>query len=547
LSPSIHAPPRPHRNMDLDRIKQHLTVGVAIAAGMLVALFVGQQAGVGNYGKIAYIFAGLFWGMLALVLQQRTWILIPLFWACTGQLTSLPAPVSLRELIAVLTFVTFVIFLAFKIIRTRPEVGAADILLLTCLVWLAFAFARNPTGLLIFQTDRVGARPYFAVLIATLAYWVLSRSQASPTLARRLPWGVFVVIATVSLVSLLCEKVPQFAGMLGWLYSDFDAAARLEATPINYGEAFEPVRYWMFDVPGRIGVVALCAFYRPLSLLNPLRLWRFLLFGVCMVAILVSGFRSGFIYAGMAFLAGSYLHRGKGEVIRIVFVAIPLLAIAVMAQGRFVELPLVVQRTLSFLPGEWDFEAKLYAQASTTWRTEMWEEVVKTDRYIENKVLGDGFGLTREQVERIRAINSLPVITNETAQENAKITGAFHSGPLNTIRVFGGIGLVFFYWLLFAIARLSLRLLWDSRGTPFYPLAILFAIRSVVEPVYFTVVFGAFENDFPETIFRLSMLKMLQNSLVTWAANNPRPETSADTGSIANVAASEPVLVHHDG
>jgi hypothetical protein len=499
--------------MDIDRIKQHLASGVTIAVGVLLALFVGSQAGAGKFGLVAYVLLGMIWAFVALAMQERCGLLIPLFWMMTGQLSQMPVAVTLRELVVILVAVTFAVFIALKIVRGRPKMEAVDFTLLVCLLWLGFAFARNPAGLEIFGSDRIGGRPYFGIFVATLAFWVLVRSSGSPRAIRFLPWAMAALVFIFGFISLACEAIPQFAGLIGPFYSDFNAIDR-QATAINSLDPTyqDQTRYWMLEMPGRFLAILLCSAYRPLSLLNPFRLIRFLLFQVALWAIAFSGFRSGIIYAGFAFIIGSYLQRGRVEAIRICVVALPLLAILVLGQGRLYDLPIPVQRTLSFLPGNWDLETKQLADTSTDWRRQIWHEVVTTDRYIENKFLGDGFGLTRQQHERIKAINAQSVVSVEQTQENAKLTGAFHSGPLNTIRTFGYVGLVFYYVLLFLIARYAVRIQREMRNTPFRTLAILLTIRSIADIIYFTVVFGAFENDFAETIFRLAMLKMLYNS-----------------------------------
>ena len=57
-------------------------------------------------------------------------------------------------------------------------------------------------------------------------------------------------------------------------------------------------------------------------------------------------------------------------------------------------LPPNIQRSLSFLPGTWDQRIRDDANESTDWRVEMWIEVLSSDRYIHDKILGDGLGFS---------------------------------------------------------------------------------------------------------------------------------------------------------
>ena len=66
----------------------------------------------------------------------------------------------------------------------------------------------------------------------------------------------------------------------------------------------------------------------------------------------------------------------------------------------------------------------------------MWKEVLISDKYIENKLLGDGFGFTRRQYATMQQLTQFGGST-EDVQENAMITGGVHSGPISAIRYVG--------------------------------------------------------------------------------------------------------------
>jgi hypothetical protein len=77
-------------------------------------------------------------------------------------------------------------------------------------------------------------------------------------------------------------------------------------------------------------------------------------------------------------------------------------------------------------------------------------------------------------------------------QETMMITGGYHSGPVQTVRTVGYVGLII---LLFAMVRLAVhghRQIKRCENTDWYPFALFFGIPTVVGPIFFTFVFGEF-------------------------------------------------------
>jgi hypothetical protein len=173
-------------------------------------------------------------------------------------------------------------------------------------------------------------------------------------------------------------------------------------------------------------------------------------------------------------------------------------------------LPLGVQRTLSFLPGHWDSRAVKDAEASTEWRLQMWKEIPKSSRYIHNRLMGDGFGFTRAE---LLAMERQQFRTGELSQEDSLIIGAFHNGPLSTVRYVGFFGFLLYYGLLICAAVNGARLIRAAAGTDFYPIALFIGVWLVWEPINFVAIFGSYDSGLPNTIFSIGMLKMVRNSL----------------------------------
>ena len=303
--------------------------------------------------------------------------------------------------------------------------------------------------------------------------------------------------------------------MLGNFYSTFSVDTRLTGAEVygEFADAESNPRQVALLTPGQTLGTVLTVYFRPLTLVNPLYIFRFLVFLVAVTIIFYSGFRNVLFSLLAWMLLSSYYQRGWQEVFRMCAILVPGLLFLGFLQGTVIDLPMPAQRALTFLPGNWSEAARADASASTKWRVDMWKDAIFTDKYIEDKIFGDGFGVSYAQMNRILAMQSTLLTNAEQGQESTAILGNFHSGPVSTIRFTGYIGLFLFLALMIQAMRVGHRILLRARNTPFQTLALFTCIPIVFRPVFFTFVFGGLVDDFPTTVIAIGMLKMLSNSL----------------------------------
>ena len=165
-----------------------------------------------------------------------------------------------------------------------------------------------------------------------------------------------------------------------------------------------------------------------------------------------------------------------------------------------------MQRTLSFLPGDWDTAMVIDAEASAEWRYVIWRNVWNSGhKYIDNWWFGDGFGMTQAQFREM--------INSRDCQENAAINGDYHSLPLSAIRTVGYVGFSFFCILLFATAAYSWKLIRLATGTPFFSVALFMGVPAIVTPLPELCLTGFFDYSYETCIFTIAMMRMVGRSL----------------------------------
>ena len=231
-------------------------------------------------------------------------------------------------------------------------------------------------------------------------------------------------------------------------------------------------------------------------------------------AIFLSGFRSLLLFALASFVISAILRRQLQDLWSAMAAASLTLLLVIVLQGNVLQLPLTMQRALSWLPGDWDMRAREDAEYSTLWRVEMWGWAWNDDRIIRNKVWGQGFGLNLEDMKLIT--NSLMAqqggsgILGGSDREATMLTGSFHSGPLSSIRFIGIVGLSLYFPLMCYMAVLAWRLCNSARGSKAFTLALFVGIPIICEPFTFVFIFGALDSNYPQLLFWAGLLNMTQ-------------------------------------
>ena len=508
---------------------------IVMVLGLFFAIFLGQTVANENFRLIGLMVGLAVAVIVGLSMRQKVWLLIPLCWLLVGKISILPLPFSVRDMGVLMAFGMFLFFYAFKMVQPSRATNRYDIILWINLVYLGSVYLRNPVGTAAFGSEMIGGRPYIDILIALMAYWVLQRVTITPQEGYRLPILLSLGSAVVSGLGVLTIKFPQLVPFIFPFYSGIEVGAYLKDASEESTDDYRltPLSSWG-SVMGRAAV----AYFSPQDLMLFLRpLWSIVYYSA-IICCLISGFRSGFVYFAIFSAASSYFRRGFAEVFRIGVAIVFGVILIMFAQGNGVPVHSGIQRALSFIPGPWDPEIVGAAQSSTDWRFEMWEIALTSDKYIKHKILGDGFGykLSELALQQSTMAHQGGFI-GENAAEAFMVAGAFHSGPVSSIRFVGLIGLILFTVFLIACAFYAWKLILRARGTPFFPLALFIGTPAIYKPIEFWFVFGGLDSDYPMAIFALGMLNLTAGALEVYEKNK-KMDAVAPQGGVENAEAS---------
>jgi hypothetical protein len=366
----------------------------------------------------------------------------------------------------------------------------------------------------------VGAKPYALICISLMGAILLASLQVKPDRIRKMIRFILAGSIFSTTINLAAYLSPAIAAVTGPTLGAFGKGdpfrtegiqldAVDEGASSRIGPAIEIanlISRWLVSVRDPL----LCL-VRPLTAI---------LIVIALTAAASSGYRNTVISIGMTLAFGSYYWGG----LRSVFVGgtLALAAYVLLALiNPIAPLPPNIQRSLTILPGPWEQRYKDDAKDSTEWRTEMWRLALTTDRYIQNKILGDGIGLTEKEYRFLAGLRDVKSgISEKMAQERAMMTQAYHSGPVQTVRVTGYLGLIILLYALGVVAVHAHRLIIRSRGTEWFGPMLFLCLHMVWHPLFFVFVFGNFGDDVPALLMNMGILRLIEKNL---PANELRP------------------------
>lgn len=503
--------------MSLSNFSSTRLVGwIVLLLGLFAAMLLGQAVGISDMRKVAAVLALVPLMVIFVSLKENIWVLIPIGWYFSGTFPWLPIPLPVRYLFSVVPILVSVLFIALRVIPWKRKLGALDYLILINLAYLATVYFRNPAGVWWLQTEIVGGRPYADIVLAYCAYLVLSHSKPTTFIARIFPLFFLVPTAINALLDIVVRFIPQVAYPIAMIYSGVSAASSVGAgrTETIIGET----RMTGLKDIGQIGALALCSKFKPITLVSPFYPFRGLLFAVSLAAIFLSGFRSTLLFAMITFVLATVLRKRMRDLWLAFGLLILGLVLLVSLQNTGFKLPHAMQRTLSWLPGDWNVETVEDAERSSRWRWEMVEWALNDERILRNKIWGQGFGLTRDDMNIIaEALTSNQNygggFIGGSDREMFIVTGTFHNGPISAVRYVGVVGLAFYLMLIFNLALSAWRLCLKTEGTEAFSLALFVGIPVIYFPFAFIVLTGFYEVDLPNSIFSAGLLNLTSNYL----------------------------------
>lgn len=494
--------------MDSNKFKIIL-IGILSA---FIAIYLGVASATAQFTAVGWVIgaitlAGLF------ALGKNIWVLIPFSLSLSGGLNFIPGSPS-AWYIATPLVIGFM-FLRF-LMRAKDFIWRwtwMDTFVALNLIVLIQSYIRNPTGLNILggSEGMIGGKTYIDFLLVTVGFFIVGNIKSDWNFVCK----TIVIMISIELVDGLLGAATGLssglAATVSKFYSNVDFVAATAGLGGSAGSSYqigEEQRMGSFVQLGLALGLICCTFWRPLDSLNPVRPIRNLLFLLSVGIILLSGFRSQLVRLAFFFFAGTIARRKPTDIILAGLFGILFICFVLMG-GFAKDLPFAAQRALSFLPIGVSEAAKYDANDSSEWRFEMWRIALTTDRYIHNKLLGDGFGFTAAEFQ---LANNENIVLSKDAQLDFMMSkGSYHGFHVECIRFVGVIGLTIATCILVSFAIKSLRLIRYFEGRERWHLILFTCVPFLIEPIHYWLIFGSYKGNFLTLVLGGGLIKILDN------------------------------------
>ena len=497
--------------MNQNKVKIIVTVGLTLILSLYLGI--GAASAQDEVLKVTGVAV-----LIAIVLGfgRRIWLLVPLTLFSSLSFRWVPGNWQATELAYVVTIFGATLLTLSRNLDYRLRLRFVHIFAVLVSLTVVQAYLRNPAGLAIFGNASVGARAYFSFAVSVLICLLFS--------VLKVPWRELFTMRRFAVIGGVFTVVVQWASYIPGLGLPLALTLGTGLRAIGGDVGTASVASSGEGESGRnlAGMDSAKVFSKlTVAYTNPMRAfllnrWTFIvLFAI--FGGLVSGFRSQ--------LGGALLVLGIGVIYWQGFMAF----FAAIMSGVFALMCLAIlnltfpldgsiQRSLSFLPGTWEEQYVEDANSSTDWRVEMWIEALTSERWIDNKLLGDGLGFSQEELALQKAVNDKQVYLGgfgglTSQQVSFLINGSYHSGPVSFVRTTGYVGLTIFGIALLAVAISSHRLLRSLKGSPYFGVAALICIPAIVHPIVFFFIFGNFSKDISVFFLNVGLLCFLRNNI----------------------------------
>jgi hypothetical protein len=420
--------------MDNPALNQKVKVWGVVVGGLLLAIFLGNQIGSENYGELILGAVVIIVASIGLFMGRFFWVLTIASASLAGTFPILGGSFTPFQVLMGMGVAKFLIEdIVLK--RTKLNVGTRfDALLIAGFMGvLTWHGVHDRFGMKFLGSSVWGGRNYINVYVGLAAFFVIQSIPMSPKLWTKLPYVVLGISAFDLMISVITTIFPA---SIYAIYPFYSAVSRTGIEEIVTGGPSDTTR---LGSVGNFGTLLITLILAKISLRQILHLSNFprLIMGmVGFLAVLFSSFRSAVINTLTVIFVAGIRDLKFGVLALLPFLAIILFGLSVI-NSEFVTLPRQFQRSLSFVPGNWDVDTAQDATSSNDFRARIW--TIWTREYFpKHPILGRGFGFQSTWAEQ-------SVYRNDPYADVQMVeTGNIHNGFFSTVDCFGIVGTIFF-------------------------------------------------------------------------------------------------------
>ena len=517
-------------------VTERTIINLLIIGAVLVLIpFVISSTLTFNYVPVLFSFVIIALVVAFFVVKEKLCACPLLAVGIAGNLNFLPLPLNTSNIFSILLILYYLT--GYVIIRQRRmRLGTTKFLWPILIITMIVIYHNHDLNVRVLGGEKEGGKAAILIYLAVLAYFCgINIPTPSVRFLGRIPLWFVVWNFVGAIPNLLTTYFPSLAPYLFTITDNVNVEAYASSQSgastglsgvIGRVAAFGPVG-------GALQLYLLCCY--PIGTwIRPERWWVAGLSFICVLLAISSGYRNvifGFVLTTM--LGAWCYHSGRSFILpAALFLAGLILAIASSNNLIYVpqrDLPLIAQRTLSFLPGDWDEEAVQSAESSNEFRTNI--QLVYMKEYVtRSPFLGNGFDIDTKEFNDLSDSlrNGRPGMDPKYVEAKTYIEGKlFHTGWVSLYDAVGIIGSITFVALGWNQIRVGYHFVFgrkaDRRSTLF-PLYVWLLCNSVATLVLYFTVFG----DFKETFMDMCVYAIILSHLLDIERNTDVPVVLPD-------------------
>jgi hypothetical protein len=468
------AAPRPNVKLSLFLLTERSIINFLIWVGGLIAgpyLVIATLSG--NYTPLMAV-AGIFFTVFVFGVMRDKICFLPLVGLfVNGHFNFLPLRLAFPDLCGmalVAYYLVAYVALQRKKVKTGPFYFFLPILLIAAIV----LYHGHNAGLRSMGGGQEGA-PVFFSKIPLYCLWAAVFSGIPYTLSTYVPsLSPYLALVTDNINNTAAavtetgdEGVVRNAG-----------SAQMAMSLMAYLVSVYPIGTWWR--PNRWGVSALGL--------------------MCCALVVMGGFRSTFSNFVVMIFAATWCHYSWRSLVILPPLALGVFLVTAAQDSHLVHVPLAAQRSLSFLPGDWDPVVAETALSSNTFRDKI-QKVYLAEDFAKSPWIGNGFSYDSDEFQRMNYLAKTQETIDGYYSTKIFVTGKiFHIGWISVYDSVGLIGSAAFVFL-------GLRLIWvvspatyrtqGERQSSLFPLKVWMFANNCAGFIGFFTVFGDFRTAFP--------------------------------------------------
>lgn len=463
-----------------------------------------------------------------------------------GSLNFLPLPLTATHIFCIQLILYYIT--GYVLIRKKPiKLGKTAFLWPILIITIIVFYHNHDLKVRVLGGDTEGAKPAILLFLVVLAYFCgINIGSPSINFISKIPFYAVILTAVSNTPYFLTTFFPSLAPYLYYITDNVNVQAYVtsQSTGVETSQGIGRLGA-LGPLGGALQLYLICHY--PIGTwLRPSRWWVIVLSLFSMILVMETGFRNNLFGFLMITAVGVWCYYSWRSIYILGIALIVPVMLLVASSDNLIhlpekKLPLIAQRTLSFLPGDWDQEALESAKSSNDFRKNI-QDVYMKEYFYKSPWIGNGFNIDKKEYDYLN--NTLK--SGQTGQDpdylEAKtfIEGKlFHTGWISLYDHVGLIGSLAFIALGLSEILLTARLVFGpkaDRRSPLFPFYVWILCNLVTALVSFFIVFGDFAATFSNFCIyalALSQLSDIENAAdtpIALAGRKPRLEFGRFTG-----------------